>query len=140
MEVDTSQDAAVVRALRDGDESAFTELVHRYQASLLRVAQMYVSNRAVAEEVVQETWLAVLKGIERFEGRSSLKTWIFRILTNTAKTRAQREGRTVHPLPARSGATRSAFGSPDLPGGQVCRALRHGHLRLRCPLHRRCQG
>ena len=95
MEVETSQDAAVVRALRDGDESAFTELVHRYQASLLRVAQMYVSNRAVAEEVVQETWLAVLKGIERFEGRSSLKTWIFRILTNTAKTRAQREGRTV---------------------------------------------
>ena len=95
MEVETSQDAAVVRALREGDESAFTELVRRYQPSLLRVARMYVSNRAVAEEVVQETWLAVLKGIDRFEGRSSLKTWIFRILTNTAKTRAQREGRTV---------------------------------------------
>ena len=62
---------------------------------MLRVARMYVSTRAVAEEVVQETWLGVLSGIERFEGRSSLKTWIFRILTNRAKTRGEREGRSV---------------------------------------------
>ena len=62
---------------------------------MLRVARMYVSTRAVAEEVVQETWLGVLSGIGRFEGRSSLKTWIFRILTNRAKTRGEREGRSV---------------------------------------------
>jgi RNA polymerase sigma-70 factor, ECF subfamily len=62
---------------------------------MLRVAMMFVSTRAVAEEVVQEAWLGVLKGLDRFEGRSSLKTWIFRILTNTAKTRGEREGRSV---------------------------------------------
>ena len=62
---------------------------------MLRVARMYVSTRAVAEEVVQETWLGVLSGIGRFEGRSSLKTWIFRILTNRAKTRGEREGRSL---------------------------------------------
>lgn len=62
---------------------------------MLRVAMMYVSTRAVAEEVVQEAWLGVFKGLDRFEGRSSLKTWIFRILTNTAKTRGEREGRSV---------------------------------------------
>lgn len=66
-----------------------------YHASLLRVARLYVSSRSVAEEVVQETWVGVLNGIGRFEGRSSLKTWIFRILTNTAKTRGIREGRSV---------------------------------------------
>jgi RNA polymerase sigma-70 factor (ECF subfamily) len=62
---------------------------------MLRVALLYVGSRAVAEEVVQEAWLGVLTGLERFEGRSSLKTWIFRILTNVAKTRGEREGRTV---------------------------------------------
>ncbi len=89
----------LVAALRAGDETAFAELVRDYHASLLRVAQIYVSSRAVAEEVVQETWLGVLNGLDRFEERSSLKTWIFRILTNIAKTRAQREGRTL-PLSA----------------------------------------
>jgi len=78
-----------------GDESAFMELIDGYGATMLRVAQMYVRDRATAEEVVQETWLAVLNGIDRFEQRSSLKTWIFRILTNRAKTRGQREGRTL---------------------------------------------
>jgi RNA polymerase sigma-70 factor, ECF subfamily len=62
---------------------------------MLRIAMLYVSSRAVAEEVVQETWLAVLTGLERFEGRSTLKTWLFRILTNKAKTRGRREGRTL---------------------------------------------
>ena len=71
------------------------ELLRRYGPSMLRVAMMFVSSRAVAEEVVQEAWLGVFKGLDRFEGRSSLKTWIFRILTNIAKTRGQREGRTV---------------------------------------------
>jgi RNA polymerase sigma-70 factor, ECF subfamily len=88
-------DARVVDALRRGDEAAFARLLREHQASLERVARIYVSSAAVAEEVVQETWLAVLNGIDRFEGRSSLKTWIFRILTNIAKTRAQREGRTL---------------------------------------------
>lgn len=88
-------DLQVVRALRERDEAAFAMLVREYHSSLLRVAQIYVSSRAVAEEVVQETWIGVLNGLERFEGRSSLRTWIFRILTNIAKTRAQREGRTL---------------------------------------------
>jgi RNA polymerase sigma-70 factor (ECF subfamily) len=85
----------LVEAIRAGDESAFTALVREYGPMMLRVARMFVSSRAVAEEVVQEAWLGVLNGIGRFEGRSSLKTWIFRILTNTAKTRAVREGRSV---------------------------------------------
>jgi RNA polymerase sigma-70 factor (ECF subfamily) len=85
----------LIEALRAGDEAAFEQLIRMYHASLLRVAQIYVSSRAVAEEVVQETWLGVLNGIGRFEGRSSLKTWIFRILTNIAKTRGVREGRSI---------------------------------------------
>ena len=91
----TRDDARLVAALRAGDEAAFRMLVAELHASLVRVALIYVPTRALAEEVVQETWLGVLRGLDRFEGRSSLKTWIFRILTNTAKTRAQREGRTV---------------------------------------------
>jgi RNA polymerase sigma-70 factor (ECF subfamily) len=90
----TSEDA-LLDALREGDERAFLELVARHHALMVRVAQGYVRSRAVAEEVAQETWLGVLNGIEAFEGRSSLKTWIFRILVNRAKTRAEREGRTV---------------------------------------------
>ena len=89
------EERRLVDALRAGDESAFTRLVEEYGPAMLRVARMFVSSRAVAEEVVQEAWVGVLKGIGRFEGRSSLKTWIFRILTNTAKTRAVREGRSV---------------------------------------------
>ena len=85
----------LLERLRDGDEAAFRELVARYSSSMLRVAQMFVPTRAVAEEVVQETWLGVIQGLERFEGRSSLKTWLFRILTNRAKTRGERERRTV---------------------------------------------
>src|SRR2546421_8451886 len=88
-------DAAVIAALRARDERVFAELMRMYNASLLRVALIYVATRAVAEDVVQETWIGVLNGIDRFEGRSSLKTWIFRILTNIAKTRGQREGRSV---------------------------------------------
>jgi RNA polymerase sigma-70 factor, ECF subfamily len=88
-------ESRLLGALRRRDERAFATLVDEYSPVLLRTARMYVSSRAVAEEVVQETWLGVLKGIDRFEGRSSLKTWIFRILTNTAKTRGIREGRSV---------------------------------------------
>lgn len=88
-------DVRLVEALRAGDESAFASLLDQYHTSLVRLALIYVSSRAVAEEVAQETWLSVLQGLDRFEGRSSLKTWIFRILTNRAKTRGQREARQV---------------------------------------------
>ena len=88
-------DEETLAALRAGDEKVFVELVQQHQALMLRVASRYVRNPAVAEEIVQEAWLGVLNGITRFEGRASLKTWIFRILTNRAITRAQREGRTV---------------------------------------------
>ena len=74
---------------------AFQMLVERYSPSMLRIAMLYTPTRAVAEDVVQETWLGVLQGLDRFEGRSSLKTWIFRILTNRAKTRGQRERRSI---------------------------------------------
>jgi RNA polymerase sigma-70 factor (ECF subfamily) len=88
-------DLIVIEALRRRDEGAFARLVDQYHASLRRVARLYISDRAVADEVVQDTWLGVIQGIWTFEGRSSLKTWIFRILINRAKTRAAREGRTV---------------------------------------------
>lgn len=86
---------ALVAALRRGEEPAFVALVGLYGAPLLRLARTFVRDRAVAEEVVQETWLAVLNGIDGFEGRSSLKTWIFQILSNRAKTRAVRERRSA---------------------------------------------
>jgi RNA polymerase sigma-70 factor (ECF subfamily) len=95
VQVLSPDDARLVEGLRAGDEAAFAEVMREYGASMLRVAQMFVSSRAVAEEVVQEAWLGVLKGIGRFEGRSSLKTWLFRIVANTAKTRAVRESRSV---------------------------------------------
>ena len=88
-------DAEIVAALRRGEEAVFADLVDSYSPSLLRMARLFVRDRAVAEEVVQETWLGVLHGIDRFEGRSTLKTWIFRIVMNMAKTRAQREARTI---------------------------------------------
>jgi len=89
------QDLAIVDRLRAGDETAFLMLVDEHQAVMLRIARMYVSSRAVAEEVVQEAWLGILKGLDRFEGRSSLRTWMYRILVNVAKTRGQREARSV---------------------------------------------
>jgi RNA polymerase sigma-70 factor (ECF subfamily) len=88
-------DAGLLDALRAGDEQAFTTLVTRYHASLKRVARAYVSSDAVAEEVVQETWLAVIGALDRFEQRASIKTWLFHILANKAKTRGVRERRVV---------------------------------------------
>jgi RNA polymerase sigma-70 factor (ECF subfamily) len=85
----------LVERLRKGDEAAFVWLIDHYYSAMLRLAMVYVPVRAVAEEVVQEAWLGILRGLERFEGRSSLKTWMFRIVTNCAKTRAQREGRSI---------------------------------------------
>lgn len=86
-------EAGLVQALQRGDEKVFTAVMELYSGSLLRLAMSFVPSRAVAEEVVQETWMGVLEGIGRFEGRSSFKTWLFRILTNRAKTRGTRERR-----------------------------------------------
>ena len=88
-------DAVLVERLRGGDESAFVELVERYHPAMIRLARTFVPSEAVAEEVAQEAWLGVLNGIDRFEARSSLKTWIFRILVNRARTRGVRESRSV---------------------------------------------
>jgi RNA polymerase sigma-70 factor, ECF subfamily len=85
----------LVDALQRRDEAAFVQLVRSYQGRLLRLALVYVPIRAVAEEIVQEAWLGVLQGIDRFERRSSLKTWLFRIVVNRARTRGQRERRVV---------------------------------------------
>lgn len=91
----SKEDLRLAEASRNGDESAFSILVGRYHSALLRYSMTYVPSRAVAEEVVQETWLGVLEGLSKFEGRSSLKTWIFRILSNQAKKRGVRESRSV---------------------------------------------
>ena len=88
-------DARLVAALSRGDADAFAALVDGHSRAMIRVAMAYVPSRAAAEEVVQETWIAVMRGIDRFEGRSSLKTWIFRILTNVAMRSGARERRSV---------------------------------------------
>lgn len=109
----TADDLALVDGLRAGDDSAFAALMDLYSPALLRVARMYVPSDAVAEEVVQETWLGVLNGIERFEGRSSLKTWLFRILTNIAKTRGERERRSF-PFSSTAEAVQGVEGEPSV--------------------------
>jgi RNA polymerase sigma-70 factor (ECF subfamily) len=88
-------DQELVDRLRSGDETAFAELVRRYHRLMLRVARGYVRTDAVAEEVVQEAWLAVVRGVERFEGRSSFKTWLLRIVANRAMTSGAKEARSV---------------------------------------------
>jgi RNA polymerase sigma-70 factor (ECF subfamily) len=90
-----AEESELIVRLRAGDERAFEALVDRHYSTMLAVARHYVSSRAVAEEVVQEAWLGVLKGLDRFEARASLRTWILRILVNTAKTRGAREARSV---------------------------------------------
>jgi RNA polymerase sigma-70 factor, ECF subfamily len=91
----TTIDDEVVDALRAGDERAFVDLVDRYSPAMFAVARTHVANREVAEDVVQDTWLALLKGIDGFQGRSSLRTWLFRVLVNIAKTRGVRDKRTT---------------------------------------------
>lgn len=88
-------DNQLVEALREGDERAFAQLLDKYHGSMIRVATLYCRDEQVAEDATQETWLAILNGIHQFEGRSTLKTWIFSILSNKAKTRGQRERRSV---------------------------------------------
>jgi RNA polymerase sigma-70 factor (ECF subfamily) len=105
-------DLALVERLRAGDEVAFMMLVEQHQAAMLRIARMFVSSRAVAEEVVQEAWLGILKGLDRFEGRSSLRTWMYRIVTNVAKTRGQRDRRSI-PFSALEGADAGSGIDPE---------------------------
>ncbi len=89
------EDAALLARLRDGEEAAFETLILRYHAGMVRLALNYVPNGAVAEEVAQEAWIGVLKGVHGFRGDASLRTWIFRILVNTAISRGRREGRSL---------------------------------------------
>jgi RNA polymerase sigma-70 factor (ECF subfamily) len=93
--VSVDDDRRLAESLRLGDPAAFVSLVERHYASMIRVAMIYVGDRATAEDVIQETWLGVLQGISRFEARSSLRTWIFHILINRARTRGRRDARTV---------------------------------------------
>jgi RNA polymerase sigma-70 factor (ECF subfamily) len=88
-------DAALIASLQRGDERAFVLLIEQYHAQLVRMALLYVNDRTVAEEVAQETWIGVLNGLARFEQRSSLKTWIFQILINQARTRGKREAHSI---------------------------------------------
>ncbi|HKY13945.1 MAG TPA: sigma factor, partial [Microthrixaceae bacterium] len=106
-----ADEAMLVRALQARDESAFAFLVDRDHRWLFRLARQYVSSDSVALEVVQDTWLAVIEGIDRFEGRSTLRTWLARIVMNQARTRGVREARTV-PF-----ASAGDPGSQDGPGG-----------------------
>jgi RNA polymerase sigma-70 factor (ECF subfamily) len=93
--VTSSTEDAIVAGVRSGDEAVFAQLLNDWSRSMLLLARTFVSTEASAEEVVQDTWLAVLRGIDGFEGRSSLRTWVYRILVNTAKKRGVRESRTV---------------------------------------------
>jgi RNA polymerase sigma-70 factor (ECF subfamily) len=88
-------DADLLHRLRSGDEEAFVTLVARYNSSMVRLARTYVPSEAIAEEVAQETWMGVVRGLDRFEGRSSFKTWLFRILVNRAHTAGAREPRNL---------------------------------------------
>ncbi len=88
-------DVELLERLRSGDEGAFSELVRRYHAALVRLARFYVANEASAEDVAQDTWIAVLRGVDRFEGRSSFKTWLLRVCANRARTTGLRESRVI---------------------------------------------
>lgn len=114
---DRAGEATLVAALRAGDEGVFRMLVERHTPAMRRLALTFVRTQAVADEVVQEAWLGVLRGIDRFEGRSSLKTWIFRIVANVARTRGVREARS---------APFSSFASADEPSVDPDRFQRDG--------------
>ena len=108
----TSEEVELLARLRQGDERAFEALVDRLYGTMLAVARTYVRTDAAAEEVVQEAWLGILKGLDRFEGRSSLRTWILRIVVNIARTRAVRDARTM-PLSSLTPEGEEAAVSPD---------------------------
>ncbi len=114
-------DRQLIQRLRAGDEQAFAALVHRYQDAMLRLASSFVPNAAVAEEVVQDTWVGVLRGIAAFEGRASFKTWLFSILVNRARSTGARERRSVAIGDAEPAVAGSRFG----PGGHWADPPRH---------------
>lgn len=108
----TADELGLLDRLRAGDEDTFAALVRRHQTGMVRLALAYVPNRAVAEEVVQEAWLGMLRGIDRFEGRSSLKTWLYRIVVNRARSTGERE-RRVTPLDLTGSADTVERFAPD---------------------------
>jgi RNA polymerase sigma-70 factor (ECF subfamily) len=124
-----ANDAPLLARLRSGDEAAFQALIERYHPGVVRVCQYYLRDRSLAEEAAQETWLAMLRGLDRFEARSSLKTWLYGIAANTARSRARREQRTVtfssitrhETEPFEPAVDPSRFRAPDqpYPGGWV---------------------
>jgi RNA polymerase sigma-70 factor (ECF subfamily) len=124
-------DADLVRRLRAGDERAFVQVVDAWSPLMVRVARSHVSTEASAEEVVQDTWLAVVRGLDAFESRSTLRTWVFRILTNLAKTRGVREARSV-PL--------SSLGPDDVDGGPTVDPDRFRSVDDEWPDHWRSDG
>jgi RNA polymerase sigma-70 factor (ECF subfamily) len=94
-ERDRLHERDLVQALREGDDAAFVDLVEGWSGAMQNVARGFVSSTETAQDVVQDTWMAVIRGIDRFEGRSSLRTWVFRILVNTAKTRGVRDSKVL---------------------------------------------
>ena len=100
-EESTREDDALLRALREGDERVFSELVERWSGMMLRLALSHIENRAIAEEVVQDAWLTVLRSLDRFERRSAFRTWVLGIVVNLARSRARTERRSL-PLPSES--------------------------------------
>ena len=114
---ETTDESELIAALRCGDQVAFAELVKQHTPALLRAASTYVPSHAIAEEVVQETWIALVKGVDKFEGRSSLRTWLFAVMANIAKARGVRERRDKEALIAAMGPTvdPSRFHGPDGP-------------------------
>ncbi len=131
----------LIESLKAGDERAFAWLLDQYSSALLRVAMTHVATRAVAEEVVQETWLGVISGIDRFEGRSSLKTWIFRILTNTASTRGRSASGARCPSPRwRRPTTTRRRSTPTASLRPTTPAIRTTGRSARAPGRRRRTG
>ena len=120
-----ADDAALAAALRAREEPAFVYLLDRYDGALRRLARTYVSTASVADEVVAETWLAVVKGIDGFEGRSSVSTWLYRILANIARTRGVREHRTI-PFSSAAGALDDGDGPAVDPDRFVALGVRGG--------------
>jgi RNA polymerase sigma-70 factor, ECF subfamily len=108
----TSDESALVERLRAGDRAAFADVIDRHGGALLRFARTFLKNEALAEEVVQDTWLAALDGLDGFAARSSLRTWLFTILANKGRNRAVREGRSV-PWSALGGGEDGPAVDPD---------------------------
>ncbi|HEX6307832.1 MAG TPA: RNA polymerase sigma factor [Longimicrobiales bacterium] len=124
----SDEDRLLLSALRDGDESAFAQVLDTCFSSMLRLALSHVNDRASAEEVVQETWLAAIEGIGRFEGRSTVKTWLFHILRNIARSRGRRDDR-LRPLSALQSADAAAAGIDPLDRIVDARSAASGHGR-----------